>query len=144
MSEKLTAEVRTEFGKGAARRTRRAGLIPAVVYAAGGEATHVNLPAHATTMLLRNNGVQAVLELDIDGKTQFVKTQQVQVDHLKRVIDHIDFLAIDAKDVKAIEAEVAAEEAAEEAAHEAAAEAASQETHENDTALDAPEASAAE
>ena len=143
MSEKITAETRTEFGKGAARRTRREGKIPAVLYAAGGEATHINLPGHLTTMTLRKNGVQAVLELDIDGTIQFVKTQQVQVDPLKRVIEHIDFLAIDEKDVKAIEAEVQAEEAAEEAAHVAAAEAASHETHENDTALDAPEAPAA-
>jgi large subunit ribosomal protein L25 len=144
MTEKITAEARTEFGKGAARRTRREGKIPAVVYAAGGDATHINLPSHVTTMALRNHGVHAVLELEIDGKAQFVKTQQVQVDPLKRVIEHIDFLAIDAKDVKAVEAEVEAEEAAEEAAHVAAAEAASHETHENDAALDAPSAEATE
>ena len=142
MSEKLTASTRTEFGKGAARRARREGQIPAVIYANDVDAQHVLLPNHDTVMALRHGGKQAVLELEVDGKVQWVKTQQIQVDDLRRVIEHIDFLAIEKKDVAAVEAEVAAEEAAEEAAHEAAAEAASHESHVDDADLQAPVAEA--
>lgn len=136
--KKLTAESRTEFGKGAARRARREGRIPAVIYANDVEPIHITLPSHDTVMALRHNGKHAVLEIDINGTSQFVKTQQVQVDDLRRVIEHLDFVAIDKKDVAAAEAEVAAEEAAEQAAHEAAAEAASHESHMDDESLDAP------
>ena len=137
-AEKLTAATRTEFGKGAARRARREGLIPAVIYANDVEPIHITLPNHDTVMALRHHGKHAVLEIDVAGRSQFVKTQQVQVDDLRRVIEHIDFVAIDKKDVAAAEAEVAAEEAAEQAAYEAAAEAASHESHMDDESLDAP------
>ncbi|BBH17968.1 hypothetical protein Back2_22550 [Nocardioides baekrokdamisoli] len=136
--EKLTAEARTEFGKGAARRARREGRIPAVIYANDVEPIHITLPNHGTVMALRHHGKHAILELEVDGKPQFVKTQQVQVDDLRRVIEHIDFIAIEKKDVAAAEAELAVEEAAEEAAHQAAAEAASHESHMDDASLEAP------
>jgi large subunit ribosomal protein L25 len=93
-SEKITAELRTEFGKGAARRIRRENKIPAVVYGHGAEPIHVTLPGHATLMALRHHGQNALLELDIDGKTQLALTKQVQVDNLRRVIEHIDFVAV--------------------------------------------------
>jgi large subunit ribosomal protein L25 len=95
-SEKITAETRTEFGKGAARRIRRENKIPAVVYGHGSEATHVTLPGHATMMALKHHGQNALLELTIDGKTQLALTKQVQVDHIRRVIEHIDFVAVKA------------------------------------------------
>ncbi|WP_017936778.1 50S ribosomal protein L25/general stress protein Ctc [Nocardioides sp. Iso805N] len=93
-SEKITAELRTEFGKGAARRVRRENKIPAVIYGHGADPIHVTLPGHETLMALRHHGQNALLELDIDGKTQLALTKQVQVDHLRRVIEHIDFVAV--------------------------------------------------
>lgn len=93
-SEKITAELRTEFGKGAARRIRREHKIPAVIYGHGAEPIHVTLPGHETLMALRHHGQNALLELDIDGKTQLALTKQVQVDHLRRLIEHVDFVAV--------------------------------------------------
>ena len=59
MSEiRLSAEPRTEFGKGGARRTRRAGKIPAVIYGHGAEPRHVSLPAHEFTNAIRHGGVE--------------------------------------------------------------------------------------
>ncbi|MFL6022661.1 MAG: 50S ribosomal protein L25/general stress protein Ctc, partial [Marmoricola sp.] len=95
-SEKITAEKRTEFGKGAARRIRRENKIPAVVYGHGADALHVTLPGHATMMALKHHGQNALLELDIEGQTQLALTKQVQVDHIHRVIEHIDFVAVKA------------------------------------------------
>jgi large subunit ribosomal protein L25 len=95
-SEKITAELRTEFGKGAARRIRRENKIPAVIYGHGAEPIHVTLPGHETMMALRHHGQNALLELDIDGKTQLALTKQVQVDSLRRVIEHVDFVAVKA------------------------------------------------
>jgi large subunit ribosomal protein L25 len=95
-TEQLVAETRTEFGKGAARRIRREHKIPAVIYSHGSEATHITLPGHETMMALRHHGKSAVLELVIDGKPQLALTKQVQIDHLKRVIEHIDFVAVKA------------------------------------------------
>jgi len=95
-SEKITAEKRTEFGKGAARRIRRENKIPAVVYGHGSDAIHVTLPGHETMMALKHHGQNALLELNIDGQTQLALTKQVQVDHIHRVIEHIDFVAVKA------------------------------------------------
>ena len=95
-TEKITAEKRTEFGKGAARRIRREHKIPAVIYGHGSEAIHVSLPGHETMMALKRHGQNALLELAIDGKTQLALTKQVQIDHIRRVIEHIDFVAVKA------------------------------------------------
>jgi ribosomal protein L25 (general stress protein Ctc) len=89
MPEKITAEMRTEFGKGAARRIRRDDKIPAVVYGHGNETVHVTLPGHATMMALKHGGSNALLELDIEGKSQLALTKQVQVDPIRRVLEHI-------------------------------------------------------
>lgn len=93
-SEKIVAEKRTEFGKGAARRIRRENKIPAVVYGHGADPMHLTLPGHATMMALKNHGANALLELDIDGKIQLAMTKQVQVDDVRRVIEHVDFVAV--------------------------------------------------
>ncbi|MEX0429014.1 50S ribosomal protein L25/general stress protein Ctc [Nocardioides sp. DS6] len=95
-SEKITAETRTEFGKGAARRIRREHKIPAVVYGHGGEPIHLTLPGHETMMALKHHGPNALLELSIDGKTQLALTKQVQIDNVRRVIEHVDFIAVKA------------------------------------------------
>ncbi|WP_436701621.1 50S ribosomal protein L25/general stress protein Ctc [Nocardioides sp. BYT-33-1] len=93
-TEKIKAEVRTEFGKGAARRIRRDNNVPAVVYGHGNEPIHLTLPGHATMMALKHGGANALLELDIDGTSQLALTKQVQVDPVRRVLEHVDFVAV--------------------------------------------------
>jgi large subunit ribosomal protein L25 len=92
--EKITTEARTEFGKGAARRIRREDKIPAVVYGHGNDPVHVILPGHQTMMALKHGGANALLALDIDGSEQLALTKDVQVDPIRRVIEHVDFVAV--------------------------------------------------
>ena len=94
MSEKIKAETRTEFGKGAARRIRRADKVPAVVYGHGNDPVHLTLPGHATMLALKHGGANALLELEIEGKTQLALTKQVQIDPIRRHLEHIDFVAV--------------------------------------------------
>jgi large subunit ribosomal protein L25 len=94
MAEKIIAEKRTEFGKGAARRIRRDHKIPAVVYGHGNDPIHLTLPGHDTMMALKHGGANALLELDIDGESQLALTKQVQVDPIRRVLEHVDFVAV--------------------------------------------------
>ncbi|MBM7518801.1 50S ribosomal protein L25/general stress protein Ctc [Nocardioides nitrophenolicus] len=93
-TEKIQAEVRTEFGKGAARRIRREHKIPAVVYGHGNEPVHLTLPGHDTMMAIKHGGANAVLELEFDGQSQLALTKQVQVDPVRRVLEHVDFVAV--------------------------------------------------
>jgi large subunit ribosomal protein L25 len=93
-AEKIKAESRTEFGKGAARRIRREHKVPAVVYGHGNETIHISLPGHETMMALKHGGSNALLELDIDGSSQLALTKQVQVDPIRRTLEHIDFVAV--------------------------------------------------
>jgi large subunit ribosomal protein L25 len=93
MSEqKLAAEVRTEFGKGFARRARMAGQIPAVIYGHGAEPIHVTLPAKATTLAVRT--ANALLSLDINGEGHLALVKDVQRDPIKQIIEHIDLLTV--------------------------------------------------
>ena len=94
MSEKIKAETRTEFGKGAARRIRRENKVPAVVYGHGNEPIHLTLPGHETMMALKHGGANALLELEIDGKDHLALTKQVQIDPIKRHLEHVDFVAV--------------------------------------------------
>jgi large subunit ribosomal protein L25 len=95
MSEDLIkAEPRTEFGKGAARRIRRADKIPAVIYGHGTEPVHVTLPGHDTMMAIKHGGANAVLNIDIEGTVQLALTKQVQADPIKGFIEHVDFVAV--------------------------------------------------
>ena len=110
----ITAEARSDFGKGAARRTRRAGLVPAVIYGKGQEPQHVALPDHDLALALRNPGV--VLEVTVEGKTVLVAPRDVQRDPVKRVLEHVDLVVI----TKAEAEERIEEGLAAEAAHEAA------------------------
>jgi large subunit ribosomal protein L25 len=93
-TEKIKAEARTEFGKGAARRIRREHKVPAVLYGHGTDPVHVTLPGHATMMALKHGGANALLELDIDGTSQLALTKQVQVDPIRRVLEHVDFVIV--------------------------------------------------
>ena len=94
MSEnKIAAVARTEFGKGAARRTRRAGLVPAVLYGHGTEPVHISLPGHDVTMALRV--ANALLTISIDGgKEQLALPKQVQRNPVKDSIEHVDLVIV--------------------------------------------------
>jgi large subunit ribosomal protein L25 len=95
MSEDLIkAEARTEFGKGAARRIRRADKVPAVIYAHGNDPQHVTLPGHDTMMAIKHGGSNAVLNIEVDGKVQLALTKQIQADPIKGFLEHIDFITV--------------------------------------------------
>ncbi|KRD17336.1 MULTISPECIES: 50S ribosomal protein L25/general stress protein Ctc [unclassified Streptomyces] len=89
---KLAAESRTEFGKGAARRIRRANKVPAVVYGHGADPVHITLPGHELQLALRTPNV--LLSLEIDGKTQLAIPKAVQRDAIKGFLDHVDLLLV--------------------------------------------------
>ncbi|HEY9291840.1 MAG TPA: 50S ribosomal protein L25/general stress protein Ctc [Microlunatus sp.] len=89
---KLTAELRTEFGKGAARRIRRAAKIPAVLYGHGSDPVHIALPGHETLLALRQEN--ALLSIEVDGKSQLALPKQVQRDPLKGFIEHVDLVIV--------------------------------------------------
>jgi large subunit ribosomal protein L25 len=91
---RLDAEPRTEFGKGSARRTRRAGRIPAVLYGHGQDVVHLSLPAREFAAALRNGGSNALLTVVLDGKEQLALTKAVQRDPLTRQHEHADLLVV--------------------------------------------------
>jgi len=90
---KLVAIARTDFGKGAARRTRRAGLIPAVLYGHGTDPVHVSLPGHQTYLALKHSN--ALFEIELDGTTQLALAKDVQRDPMRdEAIEHLDLLVV--------------------------------------------------
>ncbi|MDX3096766.1 50S ribosomal protein L25/general stress protein Ctc [Streptomyces sp. ME01-24h] len=94
MSEvKITAQLRTEFGKGAARRVRRANHVPGVIYGHGAEPKHVSLPGHELLLALRTPNVLIGLDIEGDGK-ELVIPKAVQRDPLKGFLEHVDLLAV--------------------------------------------------
>lgn len=88
----IAAETRTEFGKGSARRARRADKIPAVIYGHGDDPRHVLLPGHETALAVRNPN--ALITLDIEGDEQMVVPKDIQRDPIKPWIVHLDLLAV--------------------------------------------------
>ena len=91
---RLVAEARTEFGKGSARRTRRAGRIPAVLYGHGQDVVHLSLPAREFAAVLRNGGSNALITVVLDGTEQLALAKAVQRDPLTRVHEHVDLLLV--------------------------------------------------
>ena len=91
---RLVAEARTEFGKGGARRTRRAGRVPAVLYGHGQDVVHLSLPAREFAAALRNGGNNALITVVLDGEEQLALTKSVQRDPLTRVHEHVDLLLV--------------------------------------------------
>ncbi|MCQ8770572.1 50S ribosomal protein L25/general stress protein Ctc [Streptomyces telluris] len=89
---KLTAETRTEFGKGAARRIRRDDKVPGVIYGHGSEPRHVALDGHALLLALRTPNV--LIRLDIDGKKELVIPKAVQREALRGFLTHVDLLIV--------------------------------------------------
>ncbi|GAB3299668.1 hypothetical protein GCM10027451_01290 [Geodermatophilus aquaeductus] len=91
---RLVAEPRTEFGKGSARRTRRAGRVPAVLYGHGQDVVHLSLPAREFAAVLRNGGSNALITVVLDGAEHLALTKSVQRDPLTRQHEHVDLLAV--------------------------------------------------
>jgi large subunit ribosomal protein L25 len=89
---RLTAELRTEFGKGAARRIRRAHKVPAVLYGHGTAPIHISLPGHETLLALRT--ANALLSIEVNGSSQLALPKQVQRDPLKHTIEHVDLVIV--------------------------------------------------
>ncbi|MBK3645389.1 50S ribosomal protein L25/general stress protein Ctc [Streptomyces sp. MBT33] len=94
MSEvKLSAETRTEFGKGAARRIRRDNKVPGVLYGHGSDPLHLTLPGHDLLLALRTPNV--LISLDIDGKSsELAIPKAVQRDAIKGFLEHVDLLLV--------------------------------------------------
>ncbi|MPY96857.1 MAG: 50S ribosomal protein L25/general stress protein Ctc [Actinophytocola sp.] len=93
---RLSVEPRSEFGKGAARRTRRAGKIPAVLYGHGSDPKHLSLPTVEFARVIRDHGRNSVITLQVDGerKSQLALTKTITVHPLKNYIEHVDLLLL--------------------------------------------------
>ncbi|MFD3946228.1 50S ribosomal protein L25/general stress protein Ctc [Streptomyces sp. NPDC058579] len=93
MSEvKLATETRTEFGKGAARRVRREGRVPGVLYGHGTDPVHITLPGHELLLALRTPNV--LLSLELEGKNELAIPKAVQRDPLKGSLEHVDLILV--------------------------------------------------
>jgi large subunit ribosomal protein L25 len=92
MADQIKAETRNSFGKGAARKLRAAGKIPAVIYGHGAEPQHVSVPGHEMSLLLRK--ANALIELDIEGTTQLALVKDVQKDPVRQIIEHLDLVVV--------------------------------------------------
>ncbi|MFY9916121.1 MAG: 50S ribosomal protein L25/general stress protein Ctc [Nocardioidaceae bacterium] len=89
---KIQAESRTEFGKGAARRIRRADKVPAVLYGHGTDPVHITLPGHDLMLALKT--ANALLSIELDGDSQLALPKQVQRDPIKGFIEHADLILV--------------------------------------------------
>jgi len=90
----LSVSLRTQTGKGASRRARRDGKIPAVLYGHGEDPQHLELPGHDFAAVLRHSGTNAVLTLDIAGKEQLALTKAIEIHPIRRTIVHADLLVV--------------------------------------------------
>ncbi|OBI89224.1 50S ribosomal protein L25/general stress protein Ctc [Mycobacterium sp. 1245805.9] len=90
----LKVAVRAETGKGASRRARREGKIPAVLYGHGAAPQHLELPGHDYAAVLRHSGTNAVLTLDIAGKEQLALTKALDIHPIRRTIQHADLVVV--------------------------------------------------
>jgi large subunit ribosomal protein L25 len=92
---RINAEPRTEFGKGGARRTRRAGNVPAVLYGHGEAPVHISLPAREFAAIIRHSGMTQVLNIDIsDGTKALALPKAIQRDPVRDTYDHVDLLVV--------------------------------------------------
>jgi large subunit ribosomal protein L25 len=93
---KISAEPRTEFGKGGARRTRRAGLVPAVLYGHGEKPTHIALPAREFAAAIRHGGLNQVFTIDIVGGAgaTLALPKAIQRDPIKDTYEHVDLIIV--------------------------------------------------
>ncbi len=91
---KIQAESRTEFGKGAARRIRRADKVPAVLYGHGTDPVHITLPGHDTALALKHGGANALLSIEVEGTTSLAIPKQVQSHPIKGFLEHLDLIVV--------------------------------------------------
>lgn len=91
---RLSAEIRTEFGKGGARRTRRAGKIPAVLYGHGADPKHISLPAREFANAIKRGGSNVLLTLSIDGKDELALPKAIQRHPINPEIEHVDLISV--------------------------------------------------
>jgi large subunit ribosomal protein L25 len=93
---KISAEPRTEFGKGGARRTRRAGLVPAVLYGHGEKPQHIALPAREFAAAIRHGGLNQVFTIDITGNSgsTLALPKAIQRDPIKDTYEHVDLIIV--------------------------------------------------
>lgn len=98
----IAAELRSDFGKGAARRLRRAGQVPAVIYGAGNDLVHVSVDAHELGQALRDPNV--VLEVTGAGAGKLVVAREVQRDPVRQIIEHVDLIVLTPEQAKARQA----------------------------------------
>lgn len=90
---RIAAEQRSEFGKGPARRTRRAGKVPAVLYGHGTDTRHITLPGHDLMMALKTSNALIRLE-GLAGGSQLVLPKAVQRDPIKGFVEHVDLIMV--------------------------------------------------
>ncbi|MEO8930841.1 MAG: 50S ribosomal protein L25/general stress protein Ctc [Lacisediminihabitans sp.] len=88
----LVTETRDSFGKGAARKIRAVGKIPAVLYGHGSEPQHLTLPGHQVGLIIRK--ANQVIELEIGGKVQLALVKDVQRDPVRQIIEHLDLVVV--------------------------------------------------
>jgi large subunit ribosomal protein L25 len=92
---KISAEPRTEFGKGGARRTRRAGKVPAVLYGHGEKPRHIALPAREFAAAIRHGGNNQIFNIEIsDGSAALALPKAIQRDPIKDTYEHVDLLVV--------------------------------------------------
>jgi len=91
---RLSAEPRTEFGKGGARRTRRAGKIPAVIYGHGADPRHISIPAREFAQALKHGGMNVLLTVNVNGADQLAIPKAIQRHPIKSIFEHVDLLAV--------------------------------------------------
>jgi len=89
---KIVGTTRTEFGKGASRRARRDGLVPAVIYGHGEKPLHITLNAKEIGVALKQSNV--LLDITIDGKTELTLPKVIVRDPLKQILEHIDLVLV--------------------------------------------------
>jgi large subunit ribosomal protein L25 len=91
---RITAEPRTEFGKGGARRTRRAGNVPAVLYGHGTDPRHISLPTRDFEHALRTDGANVLLDLQLADGSELALPKSIQRDPVRGAIEHIDLILV--------------------------------------------------
>jgi large subunit ribosomal protein L25 len=92
---RISAEPRTEFGKGGARRTRRAGKVPAVLYGHGTDPRHISLPARDFERALHTEGgANVLLSLDIEGANELALPKSIQRDPVRGSVEHVDLILV--------------------------------------------------
>ena len=88
----ISGVTRTEFGKGAARRARRDGMVPAVIYGHGAKPSHISLPAIELGKALKTSNV--LLDIVVDGKTELTLPKSIVRDAIKGTLEHLDLIIV--------------------------------------------------